>query len=201
MRVICVQVKLKFLKVFKSNQWDFSVVLNLILYMVDILLAILFRFSQENTTFQLVGLHNGVTYVFKVHVMMRTDHVMRTLDQVLFRLQNSPYFSARVGLNVARKGSGTSVKITSGIGERRASREKERLFCSLSIIDFFDLFHNQLNILLLFFFRRKQYHIQFVSLTSFFVSVFTDHIFVLRIPLRLLYCLPFATLIASHLLN
>ena len=76
------------------------------------------------------------------------------------RLQNSPYFSARVGLNAARKGSGTSVKITSGIGGKRwkysflascearariigASRlsihasctiswEKERLFRSLS---------------------------------------------------------------------
>ena len=34
------------------------------------------------------------------------------------RLQNSPYFSARVGLNLARKGSGTSVKITRGIGEK-----------------------------------------------------------------------------------
>ena len=30
------------------------------------------------------------------------------------RLQNSPYFSTRVGLNVTRKGSGMSVKITSG---------------------------------------------------------------------------------------
>ena len=48
------------------------------------------------------------------------------------RLQNSPYFSARVGLNLARKGSGTSMKIMKGIGERRTiSWEKERLFCSL----------------------------------------------------------------------
>ena len=35
------------------------------------------------------------------------------------RLQNSPYFSASVGLIAARKESGTSVKITSGIGERK----------------------------------------------------------------------------------
>ena len=34
------------------------------------------------------------------------------------RLQHSPYFSASVGMKVARKGSGTSVNITSGIGER-----------------------------------------------------------------------------------
>ena len=51
------------------------------------------------------------------------------------RLQNSPYFySASVGLNAARKGSGTSVNITSGIGERswQYLGEKRELFCSLS---------------------------------------------------------------------
>ena len=37
------------------------------------------------------------------------------------RVQNSPYFSGRVGLNVTRKGSGTSVKITTPQCEARAN--------------------------------------------------------------------------------
>ena len=44
----------------------------------------------------------------------------------LCRLQNSPYFSARVGLNVALKGSGTSVKSVRGLSALRTSQFARR---------------------------------------------------------------------------